>query len=114
MNGHEASCLATETIVDEVLPQVRAGQMDGASWGELLRKGVEKANAAVYQRNQQLAGSSMGTTVTAALVVGPEVFVANVGDSRTYLQRACVLRRLTRDHSVVAQMVADGIIEPLQ
>ncbi len=109
VNGQEASCLATKTIVDDVLPQVRAGLMDGASWGELLRHGVEKANFAIYQRNQQLSGSSMGTTVTAALVVGPEVFVANVGDSRTYLQRSGVLQRLTRDHSVVA----DGIIEPL-
>jgi serine/threonine protein phosphatase PrpC len=114
VNGQEASCLATKTIVDDVLPQVRAGQMDGASWGKLLRHGVEKANAAVYQRNQQLSSSSMGTTVTAALVVGTEVFVANVGDSRTYLQRSGVLRRLTRDHSVVAQMVADGIIEPVE
>ncbi len=113
VNGQEASCLATETIVDYVLPQVRAGQMDGTSWGELLRHGVERANATVYQRNQQLAGSSMGTTVTAALVVGPEVFVINVGDSRTYLQRSGVLRQVTRDHSTVAQMVADGIIEPI-
>ncbi len=113
VNGQEASCLATETIVDDVLPQVRAGLMDGASWGELLRHGVERANTSVYQRNQQLSGFSMGTTVTAALVVGPEVFVANVGDSRTYLQQTGVLRRLTRDHSVVAQMVTDGTIEPV-
>jgi serine/threonine protein phosphatase PrpC len=113
VNGQDASCLATETIVDEVFSQVRAGLMDAASWGELFRHGVEKANAAVYQRNQQLSGFSMGTTVTAAFIVGPEVFVANVGDSRTYLQRAGVLRRLTRDHSVVAQMVTDGIIEPI-
>jgi PPM family protein phosphatase len=113
VNGQEASCLATETMVDYVLPRLREGQMDGASWGELLRNGVERANAAVYQRNQQLSGSSMGTTVTAALVVGPEVFVANVGDSRAYLERSGVLRQLTRDHSTVAQMVADGIIEPV-
>src|SRR5205807_2339723 len=100
VNGQEASRLAIETIVDSVLPQVRAGQMDGASWEELLRNGVERANVAVYQRNQQLAGSSMGTTVTAALIVGPEVFVANVGDSRTYLYHPGQgLAQLTRDHS---------------
>jgi serine/threonine protein phosphatase PrpC len=110
-NGQEASHLAIETIVDYVLPRVRGGQMDDASWGELLRNGVEWANVVVYQRNQQLAGSLMGTTVTAALVVGPEVFVANVGDSRTYLYRpGRGLAQLTRDHSTVAQLVEMGAI----
>src|SRR5260370_3146708 len=87
VNGQEASCQATETIVDDVLLQVREGLMDGASWGELLRHGVEKANFAVYHRNQQLSRSSMVTTVTAALVVGPEFFVANFRDSRSYRDR---------------------------
>lgn len=111
VNGQEASRLAIETIVDTILPLVRAGMMDDTSWGELLRNGVERANVVVYQRNQQLSGSSMGTTVTAALVVGPEAFVANVGDSRTYLYRSRQgLAQLTRDHSTVAQLVEMGAI----
>jgi serine/threonine protein phosphatase PrpC len=111
VNGQEASRLAIESIVDSVLPWVREGQTDGATWGELLRKGVERANVVVYQRNQQLAGSSMGTTVTAALIVGPEAFVANVGDSRAYLYRPGQgLAQLTRDHSTVAQLVEMGAI----
>jgi len=111
VNGQEASRLAIETVVDDVLPRVREGQTDGASWGEVLRHGVERANVVVYQRNQQFAGSSMGTTVTAALIVGPEVFVANVGDSRTYLYRPGQgLAQLTRDHSTVAQLVEMGAI----
>jgi serine/threonine protein phosphatase PrpC len=112
VNGQEASRLATQTIVDYILPQLREEQMDGASWGELLRNGVQQANAAVYQRNQQLVHFSMGTTVTATLIIGPEVFVANVGDSRTYLQRSNALRLLTCDHSLVAQLVCEGIIAP--
>lgn len=111
VNGQEASRLAIETIVDAVLPWVREEQRNGASWGELLRHGVEQANIVVYQRNQQLAGSSMGTTVTTALVVGLEVFVANVGDSRTYLYRPGQgLTQLTRDHSTVSQLVEMGAI----
>ena len=42
MNGQEASRLAIESIVDNVLPRVREGQTDGASWEELLRHGVER------------------------------------------------------------------------
>jgi serine/threonine protein phosphatase PrpC len=111
VNGQEASRLAIETIVDDVLPRVREGQTDTASWDELLRHGVERANLVVYQSNQQLAGSSMGTTVTTALIVGAEVFVANVGDSRSYLYRPGLgLAQLTRDHSTVAQLVEMGAI----
>lgn len=109
-NGQEASRLAIETIVDSVLPQMREAK-GGTSWDELLRHGVERANDVVYLRNQQLARSSMATTVTAALIVGPEVFVANIGDSRTYLYGpGHGLVQLTRDHSTVARLVEMGAI----
>lgn len=111
VNGQEASRLATEILVDDVFPRVREWQKNAVPWGELLRYGVEQANTVVFQRNQQLGGSSMGTTVTAALMVGPEIFVANVGDSRTYLYRPGQgLAQLTRDHSTVAQLVERGKI----
>ena len=110
--GQVASRLAVETIVDTVFPQVREGHLCGASWGDLLKAGVERANAAIHQR--QLSPDFMGTTVTAALIVGSAVFVANVGDSRTYLCRSGGLRQLTCDHSVVARLVANGDITPEQ
>ena len=54
----------------------------------------------------------MGTTMTGAYSIGDDLFVIHVGDSRAYLYRDGVLRRLTRDHTH-AQMLADaGIIQP--
>lgn len=54
----------------------------------------------------------MGTTMTGAYSLGDDLFVIHVGDSRAYLYRDGILRRLTKDHTH-AQMLADaGIIRP--
>ncbi len=110
-DGQQASHLATETLVDDVFPQLKEQQECGASLQTLLIEGVHHANEVVYQRNQERASQrgDMGTTITTVLIAGSEAHIANVGDSRTYLFRSGMgLRQLTRDHSLVAQMVLDG------
>jgi protein phosphatase len=77
-----------------------------------LRDAIVVANARIHERAvSDPAASGMGTTVTAALVESDgRVALANVGDSRAYLLREGALRRLTEDHSVVAELVATGQI----
>jgi serine/threonine protein phosphatase PrpC len=112
-NGQDASRLAIQTIIDYILPRISANnQMDDEAFLNLLRDGVQYANQAVHQRNLE-ERADMGTTMTAALVVGATAYVANVGDSRTYLYReARGLTKITHDHSVVASLVEAGIIKP--
>jgi serine/threonine protein phosphatase PrpC len=52
----------------------------------------------------------MGTTCTAAVVRGRELYFAHVGDSRLYLMREARILRLTRDHSYVGRLVESGIV----
>ena len=54
----------------------------------------------------------MGTTVTMAFQVGTQLCVVHVGDSRAYLYREHELLQLTRDHTVVADLVQSGVIQP--
>jgi len=52
--------------------------------------------------------SDLGTTIVAALLIGNQVTIANVGDSRAYLWHDNGLQVITRDHSLVMQLVAAG------
>ena len=66
----------------------------------------------------QLEGTSetgyedMGATLVIALLRKRRCFVANVGDSRAYLLRKGRLRQLTRDHSVVSELIEKGRLKP--
>jgi serine/threonine protein phosphatase PrpC len=78
----------------------------------LLQAGVEVANRAVYERNQEQR-TMMGTTMTVVLVVDSTAYVAHVGDSRCYLShQPGGLSQITQDHSVVAALVTAGVIQP--
>ena len=111
--GQEASRQAIQTMIDQLLPKLSgSSELRETDLRQLLIDGVQTANQAIHQRNLQ-QGTDMGTTITAALVVGLTAFVVNVGDSRTYLYRESEgLRKITYDHSLVAYLVETGIIKP--
>jgi protein phosphatase len=76
---------------------------------------VLTANAAVVRRaldQPRLAG--MGTTMTLAVFSPDEVEMGHIGDSRAYLYRDGTLTQLTRDHSLMADMIASGELTPEQ
>ena len=101
--GEVASALAAG-VFDEV------GPTDDPPEAELTGI-LKEANRRIYE----LAASDeshrgMGTTLTAAKVVGDEVSLGHVGDSRAYLLRDGRLEQLTRDHSLVAELERTGQI----
>ena len=108
-NGQEASQLVTRILRERLLPALEQGPVDEI-FSELLVEGIHHANLALYQQNREQQGD-MGTTLTAALIFGYTAYIANVGDSRTYLYRDNPgLSQITRDHSTVAQLVEAGAI----
>ncbi|HET9740878.1 MAG TPA: Stp1/IreP family PP2C-type Ser/Thr phosphatase [Solirubrobacteraceae bacterium] len=104
MGGAQAGEVASRMAVESF----DGGLPDGTP-AEGLTHVVEEANRRIHERSQadaQRAG--MGTTVTAAYVGEGEVTIAHVGDSRAYVLRDGDLSRLTRDHSLVGELVERG------
>jgi serine/threonine protein phosphatase PrpC len=80
---------------------------------EQLKAAIQQANRAILRYGeQQTAARGLGSTVTVALIQGDQAYIANVGDSRTYLLRNKQLTPVTRDHSLVARLVESKQIEP--
>jgi PPM family protein phosphatase len=104
MGGAQAGEVASEMAVQSFT----AGLPDGAPSAGLVAI-IERANRAIHDRSRSDAKTAgMGTTVTAAYVGERDVTIAHVGDSRAYLLRGGDLTRLTRDHSLVGELVARG------
>jgi serine/threonine protein phosphatase PrpC len=109
--GQEASRLAVRSLAEYVSGSFGSQQQKPEALLPLLTAGVQYANQVVYQHNREQR-DTMGTTMTAALVMETTAYVAHVGDSRLYLYREPTgLAQITQDHSVVASLVAAGVIE---
>jgi len=81
---------------------------------EVLRSQLSRANATLYAEHHGRPGKMSGSTIVALVFEKGSVLVAHVGDSRAYLMRNGELRRLTEDHSLVAEQVRLGILTPEQ
>jgi protein phosphatase len=79
--------------------------------GLALKQAYRRANEMVFQAGEdEPAHAGMGTTLTSALLHGKYTTIAHVGDSRAYLLRGDALTQVTRDHTLVAEEVAQGRI----
>ncbi len=106
--GNVASSTAVKIISERISSSYREG-MGANSIRNMLVSAITAANISVYemsQENPELHG--MGTTVVAAIVIDGAVCVAHVGDSRAYILSNNKLLQLTKDHSLVQEMVDSG------
>ncbi|MFA5801751.1 MAG: Stp1/IreP family PP2C-type Ser/Thr phosphatase [Thermoleophilia bacterium] len=101
--GEVASGMAARAFA-WIMPQTRSPQDE-------LSKLITRINISIYEAaGGDTHHSGMGTTITAAAIVGSMVGFAHVGDSRAYLWRDGELRQLTEDHSLVGEMLRQGTI----
>jgi serine/threonine protein phosphatase PrpC len=114
MGGHMAGDVASARARDVIRTEVRA-HVRRKPPRALLEEAINAASAAVYadaRRSRDLTG--MGTTVVGCLLAERKALIAHVGDSRAYLLNGGRLRLLTRDHTVVAELVARNALSPAE
>lgn len=104
MGGHEAGEVASRIAVTTM--EAHAPKNGDP---EALASAVTAANEAVINGSKDGTGKpGMGTTLTAAYIINDDVTIAQVGDSRAYLLHEGKIKRITKDHSLVADLIEQG------
>lgn len=110
MGGHAGGKLASETAMKSFVKSVQKSTLEDPD--EILTNAVKKANDDVIKKAKKVELEGMGTTLVVATIIDGELHVANVGDSRLYLITAAEVKQITKDHSLVEEMVRMGELEP--
>jgi len=120
MGGHKggevASAIAVDSIIQDLsqaLPLIPTGKTDESTGysmeSMLIEKAIKDANYKIYsaaQNNSNYEG--MGTTVVVLLLYDNRITIAHVGDSRLYRMRDRILEQMTRDHTLLQELVDRG------
>lgn len=114
MGGHAAGDYASNFTVNDIVAYIYGNA--GENPVKILSDAIGHANVELFKRSIMIpAFSGMGTTLVAATIEEDVLYVANIGDSRLYLYsdyaKEKKLRQITRDHSLVNELVALGKLE---
>ena len=104
--GDLASATAKEQFVDSITGDIAVGN---GNFRVIMSDAAEQANRVIMElaeSNDDYSG--MGTTLVAAMLCGDRATVVNVGDSRCYIIKDNEIRQITKDHSLVEDMIDKG------
>lgn len=108
MGGHNAGEVASALAVETFARYMRKAEKVN---GSAISAAVERANEEVFEEARfDRSKSGMGTTFTAMSELDGSVHIAHVGDSRAYLIRNAAIMRVTMDHTLVEELVMQGVI----
>ena len=111
-NGGEiASKLAVTTAKNYILTNFDKNKTEKEDLLNLLKSSVQYANMIVFEQSKENAEiSNMGTTLDMCLIYENKAFISHIGDSRIYKVHKGIMRKITKDHSYVQQLVDEGKI----
>lgn len=110
MGGHNAGEVASKLAVEKTLEYIKTSNcLEDVE--AVLREAVQFANKKVYEFSKTDGSlNGMGTTATVCFIKADKMLVANVGDSRCYVIDRFGIKQVTKDHSLVQELVDNGSI----
>ncbi len=126
MGGYKAGEVASAIAVTGIYTDIKSGLKNSKPKGTdkasgldkhsvMVRDAVNRANSSIYntaQADEQCKG--MGTTVVTAITYKDSISIAHVGDSRLYRLRDNNFKQITKDHSLVQELIDRGLFSPEQ
>lgn len=118
MGGPGGGQIASEMAVRSITQDIKAhyhSPMEADEIKKMIADAVKRANAKVFKKSttaEELAG--MGTTMVLAIYGNGRAIVANIGDSRAYVVNGGSIAQVTKDHSIVQQMLDSGQISKFE
>ena len=110
MGGHEAGDFASQLVIDAISTEVQQLLIQEVTIEHIV-KAIEHANGQLIEHsNKYLGDKTAGSTVVVLFIKDNTYHVIWVGDSRVYLYRDNHLIQLSRDHSQVNELIANGVI----
>ncbi|SEK68271.1 protein phosphatase [Pseudobutyrivibrio ruminis] len=104
--GDYASAKCVEILIDSI---TNSNELETV---RILEQAIQTANNRIFtESHKDSSKTGMGTTLVLATVFDGHLYVANVGDSRLYVANGAMLKQVTKDHSVVAELVRTGELD---
>ena len=115
MGGHKAgetaSNMAVDIIGDSLNILLTKSNLSEKEIEDKIKASIHDANSRIYKKSMKDERfSGMGTTVTLAYIKDKDIFIGHAGDSRAYILRNNVLVQVTKDHSLVEELIRNGSI----
>ena len=116
MGGHKKGEVASKIAVDSIIYFLKENILKSCGikmdyLDDVIKQGYNYANQKIFDKvSEDSSCEGMGTTLVVAVIYKDDMIMANVGDSRGYLLHNDEFRRITRDHSVVEELVNANLI----
>ena len=112
MGGYKGGEIASKLAVESAQKYIQNNFSNNLTEKEeilkLVKDAVEYANMVVYEKSKQVQElEGMGTTLEICLIYNNKAYIGHIGDSRIYRIRKDIIRKLTKDHSYVQQLIED-------